>query len=129
MSLNWKLPPEADTAEKLGLPWLWSDPTPSLPSDLHPYVKGIVFATMAVGIGHITEANWRTFYARLHMHESVHGGMRFSGEGKRVLYTADDVRKFVGLRTNVSNEADTKWAKRFYEGILSDVRWRTRDAG
>lgn len=55
-----------------------------------------------VGIQQITEANAGEFFARIKLHEALHGAARIGAAGP-VFTTADDVRLHIGLRTNVSN--------------------------
>lgn len=101
MSLTWQVTDCVD----------WQE----LVTDAHTgMTTNIVFATMAIGIGHITEKNWQEFAARLRM-SPIDG-------------IADaDVKHYIGLRTNVSYEPTAKWLKRMYENHLSDVRWKARN--
>lgn len=62
--------------------------------------EALIFATMAVGMGEITEDNAQEFYTRLSFWEKVNGAYRF-GDGEALYFTPEDVKRFIGLRTNV----------------------------
>ena len=62
----------------------------------------LIYSTIAVGMGEITEKNWREFLSRLNCWEMVHGFNRTKPE---------TVRDHIGLRTNVfPKESRTKFA-------------------
>lgn len=68
--------------------------------------ESIIFATIPVQIGAITEENWIEFYVRY----KTHCGMR--GYGEALFFTPEDVRKHIGLTTNVFPEASREeWLK------------------
>ena len=62
----------------------------------------LIFATMFVDIGKITEKTAHEFAVRLRMYENTYGPMLRSPEGKEPRYiTEEEVRKHIGLETNV----------------------------
>lgn len=81
--------------------------------------EGLIFATMAVGLGRITQANHREFFARLSLHEKINGGMRYgpAPDHARLVYTLADVRAHIGLTTNVSDETSAKWRARYLDNV------------
>ncbi|USN16714.1 hypothetical protein FANBOY_01070 [Brevundimonas phage vB_BgoS-Fanboy] len=85
--------------------------------------EGLIFATMAVGLGRITEANHREFFARLNLHEKLNGGMRYgpAPDHARILYTLADVRAHIGLTTNVSDETAAKWRARYLDNAAREA--------
>jgi len=94
-----------------------------------PVTQAIIFATMAVGIGDLSEANLPEFYARISLYEQVGGAFlrEFTDDGPvdRPL-TYDDLRARVGLKTNVFPvETRAKWLKRVVGNTLDD---RVREA-
>jgi len=92
---------------------------------MKPATHSIIFATMAVGIGDLTEKNAPEFYARLHLYERMVGAFLVKmDDGKRVdvPFTPEDVRAHIGLRTNVGPvETRSKWLKRVTDRTLSDA--------
>lgn len=85
--------------------------------------EGLIWATMPVGLGRITAANYREFYARLNMHEKLNGGMRYgpAPDHARICFTLADVRDHIGLTTNVSDETGAKWIKRVQENFAREA--------
>lgn len=72
--------------------------------------QAIVFRTMAVGIGHITEENADEFYVRSKMWERLNGStVRLAGEDYSI--TLKDILRRVGLRTNASRFTDAQFDK------------------
>lgn len=66
-----------------------------------------VFATMAVGINRVTEDNCLDFYKRVNFYERLNGAYRFgtdtdTGETSPVMFSAEDVVRLIGLKTNAS---------------------------
>jgi hypothetical protein len=82
-----------------------------------PITNALIWATMGVGLGEITEKNAAEFYARVKLSEKLVGQMLNRGP-EPYWITAEDVRKRVGLRTNVSNEGRAKWVNRFVKHDL-----------
>jgi len=68
-----------------------------------PKTERTIFATMAVGIGKITEENWSEFYARYAIICLFDGVTPLSPE---------DVHRRIGLSTNVATETWVHWVKR-----------------
>lgn len=71
----------------------------------------IILLSMQVGLGRITEANWREWYTRLAMIEKLYGPMRATSDGP-VFFTPDEVRAHIGLRVNVADETKAKFNAR-----------------
>jgi hypothetical protein len=129
MSLNWniskvkdytntcyeRLPLEGNEARLneggfMGPYWYESKDDPNTLERLSVTTHTLIFATMAVGLGSITEKNAEEFYRRLAWVERG-GAFRRSAEGD-VPFTLDEVRAHIGMTTNVSDETKTKWNKR-----------------
>lgn len=84
--------------------------------------EALVFASMAVGIGRITKDNAADFYARLRMVELVEGSY-LRREGERYLITVADVRRRVGMTTNVSTATSNDiWARGWVKGVITDLQ-------
>lgn len=76
-----------------------------------PVTQAVIFATMAVGINHITAATVDKFAERVAAWESAHGTMLTSTDGPRPL-TRDDVYDHIGLHTNASRFTDREFTKK-----------------
>lgn len=79
---------------------------------LSTVTETLIFATMAVKLGSITEANADDFYARLKIIEKLDGPFMFKiedGERKDMLFTPEMVQAHIGLVCNVSNESFAKF--------------------
>lgn len=68
---------------------------------------GMVHLCMGVGWGEITEANAEAWFARAYAWERVYGSMMYEwpdgpeGERRERYVTPEDVRRYIGLTTNV----------------------------
>lgn len=75
---------------------------------LNPVTHALIFHTIAIGIGEITEENAREFYVRVHCWEAMKGASlqhREKIDGKDTILqdyiTEEQVREHIGLTTNV----------------------------
>jgi hypothetical protein len=76
----------------------------------------LIWATIAVCMGEITEKNYREFYARIHTIELLDSSFRLStddkGNQERVYYTLEEVKRWIGLKTNVTTLSRAGFLKR-----------------
>ena len=96
---------------------------------LNDITEKLIWMTMTVGLGEITEKNWKKFYNRVHLDEKLNGARRSQifrdNDDKLICYPEtdiplerpifikrDEVKAHIGLSTNVSNEPTVKWLKR-----------------
>ena len=93
MSLNWNI-------ENVKADWK-SD-------DVWPITDALIWATMSVGMNEITNSNWREFYSRAYMIQTIHGGWIIEN-GKTRLATPKEVRDHIGLHTNATNYTAAKF--------------------
>ena len=93
MSLNWNL-------EDVKADWQ-SD-------DVWPITNALIWGTMSVGMNEITNSNWREFYSRAYMIQTIHGGWIIEN-GKTRLVTPKEVRDHIGLHTNANNYTAAKF--------------------
>ena len=92
----------------------------------NPITVGLVWMTMSVGIGTITDATAIEFYARAKMIERLYGPTVHQADGTEG-FTLDDVMRHKGLRTNVfPQESRTSFLKRHCLGMLDDTVRRTK---
>lgn len=84
--------------------------------DAAAFTDLMIWSTLGVGIGSITEDNWPEFYARLHV------------AGYATNVTPQQVHRYVGLGTNVSNETRLQWMKRIVgQRLDEEVRHARRE--
>lgn len=85
----------------------------------------LIFMTMVVGMGEITESNHIEFYKRVALFERLRGAVRVKqdDDGKFVdhPYALADIRQHIGLRTNVGLEKYNAWRKRIIENWERDL--------
>lgn len=72
----------------------------------YPMTERIYFVTLVTDLGEITEANYGEFYARVKVYETIVGDD---------LITLADVKRRIGLTTNVSNRTSKQFIKRMAE--------------
>ena len=142
MPLNWNL---QDVDRKFSFAKAdaeWPNPTPNFRSEpielgaeyMRPETEILVYHTMAVGMGSITEKNFNEFYMRVLIWEALHSGSKHS-EGSAEywnrrdgtnfkagdsLITWERVRGHIGLCTNVTTESRSKWIKRIGDQFVQD---------
>lgn len=78
----------------------WSEVCLDDDGSLRPVTEVLIFTTMSVGIGEITEANVTEWIARLAITEAIDGGSIIAPDGQRSI-TEDEVIAHIGLSTNV----------------------------
>lgn len=89
--------------------------------------QGIIFSTMWLGMGEITEKNWKEFYHRTQYGKAM--GMSsgvLDGDGEPYEYTPQDIHRRIGLHTNVAYEAPTKFRKRLLESLTESADRKIR---
>ena len=81
--------------------------------------EAVIWATMTVGIGEITNENYEEFHRRL-LEADICAG--FKGEN----FTLEHIRKHIGLSTNVSELTRAAWEKRLKLILAEEVEHRKR---
>jgi len=106
MSLNWDLT-ECSIDSKI----LWDDENSGI-------TESMIYSCMIVGIGQITMKNVDEFWHRISMYQSIAGPLLVSAneDGKVVpkKMTSDNVRNYIGLRTNADTLSKTKFMSKIY---------------
>lgn len=93
----------------------------------------LIWCTIFVSLGEITEQNAPQFYARVHFLERMQGGPFLhdpgeDGEPEDRYITLADVEKHIGLSTNVfDRDTDYRWAakkgKQFMKDEIRNANW------
>lgn len=121
MALNWDVSAVKDYET---LCWIEEENPPSRGPGTHtrtnPVTEAIVFHTVAISMGRITEANADEFYARVHFVEQHQGSSvkkpaEVGGGWEDRYITLEDVKAHIGLTTNASNEALGRWLTRNFK--------------
>ncbi len=73
-----------------------------------PITNALIWGTMSVAMNSITEKDWREFYTRCHMIETIHGAWLFYDHKPRFI-TPDDVQSHIGLHTNASQMTNARF--------------------
>jgi hypothetical protein len=84
---------------------------------LRPLTEMLIFSTISVGIGRITEKNAAEFYARLRLMEQIDGPFLRTSDGEDRRVTPEDVQSHIGLTCNVAEES----RRTFYTKIGRDL--------
>lgn len=103
-----------------------------LPSgEMNPVTHALIFGTMSVGLGSITDKNVEEFAARFRIVEKLHGPFLRDAGGDRFI-TDEEFVAHIGLVCNVSNETRAKWASRLFVNKSTSItedytRWFNRN--
>lgn len=92
---------------------------------LKPVTHSLVWATMVIGIGNWTEKDIDEVYIRVNQYERMTGPTIYVDDGNRSsssqlngeldedgYITRDEIRKHIGLSTNVARVTTARWLKR-----------------
>jgi hypothetical protein len=102
MSLNWNMTKVEDLDALHAIDGEWAKS------------EALIWCSMAIGLGGIDKNNWAEFYARIVYVD------RLIGYTDRTL-TAEDVHRRIGLSTNVSDETELQFIKRWSIRTLKEV--------
>lgn len=81
----------------------------------------IIFATMSVDMGEITEQNVDTFIARVRAIETVYGPSVVENTKDGLVHrglTEEEIRLRIGLKTNVTTTSDVKFRNRMAKALM-----------
>jgi hypothetical protein len=122
MALRWSLESIKDSEDIC-----WVEATEDNPNHgivagekyLSPVTNALIWSTIAVDLGEITETNAGEFFARIRIWETLFGAflIRAEVDGKRpegaaAFITETEVSDHIGLSCNVSPVSRTKWLKK-----------------
>lgn len=91
----------------------------------------LVFSMMSIQMGEITEKNWQDVYTRMSFLEKVGGAQRQrflkeEDEWEPIYYTPEDIKRRIGLATNVGTRAASAFYKNVYENHRRDCQAEIR---
>ena len=127
MSLNWstqRVKYFNDNPDEL---WVkYCKDTPEEYEDVNAITKSLIFGSMAIGIGDITESNASDVYARWKIFEKYDDfslGSQYNPETEsydKIFVSPEVILQHIGLSTNVSFETNAAWAKRYAKPMYND---------
>ena len=85
--------------------------------EYHPATKYLAWGSMAIGIGEITQINYKDVYLR-HLFMN-----KLSTISNVMPITLEDVKKNIGLKTNVVNETKSKWLNRISKSMYWEMQY------
>ena len=126
MSLNWNVEKIDNYKQVCWLPTGEKHEDGTEKTRLNPVTEALIFGTMSVGLGSITDKNVDEFAARFRIIEKCHGAMLIKpgkgGKGHKPWYLTDeDFTAHIGLVCNVSNETRAKWAGRMFTNKSTSI--------
>ena len=99
-------------------------------SRLNAVTDSLIWLTMAIGIGRITEENAPEVYGRIAAYEKLFGSfmIKFDDNGKqRVFVTPEDVNNHIGLSTNVAKETEASFRKRIVDNFMREQMFKFKN--
>lgn len=108
MALTWSI----KDIEDQDMCWVEKDVDGKKSEYLNPLTETLIFMTMTVGIGEITNDNWPEFYARVKLFEKLDGPFLYK-DGSDWFIEPEDVKNHIGLSTNATFKDKTRnqWFK------------------
>jgi hypothetical protein len=88
---------------------------------INPVTETLIFMTIGVGLGSITENNVGEFAARFRVMEKVQGPFLVKSGGKDWYLSDEDFIAHIGLYCNVTNETRSQWARRVFVNKQSSI--------
>ena len=85
----------------------------------HDNVQSIIFSTMAVDMGEITEANLDEYWRRYRLWNRAMGH-------KDTFLKKSDLRKMIGLRTNVHTTTPTQYNKHLIQIMEQETAYQSQ---
>ena len=93
--------------------------------DIQPITKHLVYETMVVGLGEITENNIDEWLIRMRLAEKLYGTSLMIRDDKGVVkpyhITIEDLEKHIGLWTNAEHIKRKEFVNRCVSGVLRDI--------
>jgi len=88
--------------------------------EYNPTTKYLAWGSMAIGIGEITQLNYKEVYLRHDFMNRLSGYPRGTNQ---LPVTLEDVRKNIGLKTNVTHEPKGKWLNRISKSMYWELEY------
>lgn len=95
--------------------------------ELNPVTNALIWSTMSVGLGSITEKNLQEWLVRLAFSDKLFGTM-LKKDGEDRPFTRDELVAHIGLSCNVCDESRVKWTKRMTEHFMREAEYKLKKA-
>ena len=84
-----------------------------------PITNAMIWATIAIDMGEITEKNYKKFYERLVVNQQLNGAY-LTANGEAYWMTLEDVKKRIGLYTNAGTKGQAAFSAKVYKQVLEN---------
>lgn len=91
-----------------------------------PITDALIWSTMFLQIGTITDKNIDEFCERMSIWQKCFGALMGNSKGEDRWITRKDIEKRIGLRTNVTTESKSKFNNAVIRALRRDA-WATLD--
>jgi hypothetical protein len=96
---------------------------------MEPVTNALIWSTMGIGMGEITEENYEEFYRRLVAMALASGStMLLTGKGKNRPITLSEVKAHIGLKCNVSYENPLAFQMKLGRRVTERAGYKLKDA-
>lgn len=123
MSLDWNISKIENLDEVCFIP----APEGEEGQRLNPVTEALIWSTLAIDIGRLTEKNVDEFAYRLFFYERLMDPFLFNQNTPRYI-TYEEVKNHVGLVTNVMDLSRAKWMKHMTSAIEREYGWQAERA-
>lgn len=89
---------------------------------LNPVTDALIWYTLTVDIGQLTEKSFEEFFARMVIYDALRGPLLWEAGGYRSI-TREELRQHIGLNTNASFKVGARgpWLKRVTDNTVRDA--------
>lgn len=91
---------------------------------LKAVTEALIWHTMGLGLGRITEQNVEEFWLRLQLYEKLHGYTVYDAKAKPRPLTWEEVTAHIGLRTNASTLTRGTWVRKLTNDFMREAERR-----
>lgn len=81
---------------------------------ISPVTNNLIWMTMAIDLGEISEKNYHEFWWRTRLLQRLDGPELTFSDGVEMRLTEQDIRDHIGLKTNVIDLPRKKWLVKFF---------------
>ena len=100
---------------------------PRDPTKMNPVTEAIIWSSLSIDMGSITEKNIDEWMIRLALSDKLFGTMLHKNREPRPI-TREEIAAHVGLTTNVSTRTRSNFVKRVTESFFKDAEYYLRRA-
>lgn len=94
------------------------DPVRDSQGHLTGLAQTVIFMSMFVDLGSITDTNVDEFHKRASIYEQTLGALRKDKGGEDKYLTREEIASFIGLTTNVTNKSYANWKRKMGQTLF-----------